>query len=383
MGTFLRSFTFGHVRQLDGVAARLLARLAARAPLLPGAAQVTFIDVDDTMRETHGYAKQGVGYGYSKVKGLNALIATVSTPRAAPVIAATRLRKGSVNSARGAARLITDALVTARACGAGGAGDSGDSGGTGGTGGTGLTLVRADSAFYGYDSVAAARRGGARLSITARMNPAVAAAVTTISETDWTPISYPNAIWDEDEQRLISDAEVAEVGFTAFTSRRKAEHITARLIVRRVKRLNPGANPQGGAQQAELFAVYRYHAVFTDNPMPLIEAEKTHTAGTPSSKRSTPTSKPVRWPTSGSFAANSAWLVLAAIAFNLTRAAGCLASVFHARATTATIRAHLIHVPARLARSARKQHLHLPSDWPWEQAWTQLFDATLGPPPST
>ena len=225
----------------------------------------------------------------------------MNTPPAAPVIAATRLRKGSVNSARGAARLVADALVTARACGAGG---------------TGLTLVRADSAFYGYDSVAAARRGGARLSITARMNPAVAAAVTTISETDWTPISYPNAIWDEDEQRLISDAEVAEVGFTAFTSRRKAEHITARLIVRRVKRLNPGANPQGGAQQAELFAVYRYHAVFTDNPMPLIEAEKTH-RGHAIIEAVNADLKPVRWPTSGSFAANSAWLVLAAIAFSL------------------------------------------------------------------
>ena len=372
LGTFLRSFTFGHVRQLDGVAARLLARLAGRAPLLPGAAQVTFIDVDDTMRETHGYAKQGVGYGYSGVKGLNALLATVSTPRAAPVIAATRLRKGSVNSARGAARLVADALVTARACGAGG------------TDGSGLVLLRADSAFYGYDIAAAARRGGARFSVTARMNPAVAAAVTSVGEPAWTPISYPNAIWDEDEQRLISDAEVAEVPFTAFTSRRKAEHITARLIVRRVKRLNPGANPQGGAQQAELFAAYRYHAVFTDNPMPLIEAEKTHRGhAIIEAVNADLKAGPLAHLPSGSFAANSAWLVLSAIAFNLTRAAGCLASVFHARATTATIRAQLIHVPARLARSARQLRLHLPSDWPWEQAWTQLFDATLGPPPST
>ena len=110
LGTFLRAFSFGHVRQLDAVASRFLARLAAATPLLPGADAVAFVDVDDTIRQTHGYAKQGAGYGYSGVKGLNALLATVSTPTAAPVIAATRLRRGSVNSARGAARLVTDAL---------------------------------------------------------------------------------------------------------------------------------------------------------------------------------------------------------------------------------------------------------------------------------
>ncbi|MDP9428677.1 MAG: IS1380 family transposase, partial [Actinomycetota bacterium] len=111
LGTFLRSFTFGHVRQLDSVAAAFLTALAAAAPLLPGAEQVTHLDLDDTMRETHGYAKQGVGYGYTKVNGLNALLATVSTPTAAPVIAAARLRKGAVNSARGAGKLLAEALT--------------------------------------------------------------------------------------------------------------------------------------------------------------------------------------------------------------------------------------------------------------------------------
>src|SRR3954452_11327507 len=91
LGTFLRAFTFGHVRQLDAIASRLLIALSKQAPLLAGADQVAYLDLDDTMRETHGYAKQGVGYGYSKVKGLNALLAIVSTPIAAPVIAATRL----------------------------------------------------------------------------------------------------------------------------------------------------------------------------------------------------------------------------------------------------------------------------------------------------
>jgi hypothetical protein len=133
LGTFLRGFSFGHVRQLDSVAARLLANLAAHTPLLPGADRVAYIDVDDTIRATHGYAKQGAGYGYTGVKGLNALIATVSTPLAAPVICATRLRKGSTNSARGAHRLVADALAAATTAGA-----------------AGLVIVRADSAFYGH-----------------------------------------------------------------------------------------------------------------------------------------------------------------------------------------------------------------------------------------
>jgi transposase-like protein len=102
----------------------------------------------------------------------------------------------------------------------------------------------------------------------------VTRAITSIDELAWTPIRYPNAIYDHDEQRWISDAEVAEVPFTAFTSRRHAEHITARLIVRRVRQLNPTTATRGG--QEELFAVYRYHAVFTDSPEPMLAAEATH-----------------------------------------------------------------------------------------------------------
>src|SRR4051794_19858750 len=233
LGTFLRRFRFGHVRQLDAVAAALLARLAAATPILPGAAAVTFLDIDNTVRQTYGYAKQGAGRGYTGVNGLNALLATISTPRSAPLIAATRLRKGSTNSVRGAAKLLADALATARRAGA-----------------TGLLIVRADSAFYGYDLINACRRAGARFSVTARQTPTVLRAITTIPEAAWVPIKYPNAIFDEAEQRWVSDAEVAEIPFTAFTGRRKAEHVTARLIVRRVRRLNPKTVPAG---QAEMF----------------------------------------------------------------------------------------------------------------------------------
>ncbi len=365
LGIFLRTFTFGHVRQLDAVAARFLTALAQDAPILPGAEQVLYLDVDDTIKATHGYQKQGTGYGYTGVKGLNALIATITTPLSAPVIAATRLRKGNTNSARGAARLIADALATTKTI-------------TKGRTGAGLVILRADSAYYSHDVIAAARRGGARFSVTARMNATVVTAISAIPESAWTPIQYPNAIWDEQEHRLVSDAEVAEVPFTAFTSRKQADHIHGRLIVRRVVRLNPRSVPAG---QGELFATHRHHAVFTDTPLPTLQAEQAHRAHAVIEQvHADLRAGPLAHLPSGSFAANSAWLVLAAMTFNLTRAIGATASTFHATATTATIRRHLIVVPARLARSARKLTLHLPQHWPWQTGWKTLFTSTCGPP---
>jgi hypothetical protein len=253
LGTFLRTFTFGHVRQLDAVASRLLVNLAGHTPLLGGAGELAYIDIDDTVRQTYGYAKQGAGRGYSGVKGLNALIAIVSTPSSSPVIAAARLRKGSTHSTKGAARLVADALITAGKAGA-----------------TGTRVLRADSAFYNQAVIAAAGRHGTRFSITARQDKAVAKAIAGIDPEAWTTIKYPNAIFDEDQQRWISDAEVAEIGFTAFT-RRRDQQVTARLIVRRVPDLNP-------ANQSELFTVYRHHAVFTNSPAPMLEAESAHRA---------------------------------------------------------------------------------------------------------
>ncbi len=142
LGSFLRTFRFGHVRQLDAVAARTLIRLAQQAPLLPGIDDYALADMDDSIIEVHGYAKQGAGFGYTKVRGLNSFIGTVSTPQAAPVIVAQRLRKGSAGSARGAARLVADTLATVHRLRS--------------TGATGPVLLRADSAFYGHKVVAAA-----------------------------------------------------------------------------------------------------------------------------------------------------------------------------------------------------------------------------------
>ncbi|WP_345045794.1 IS1380 family transposase [Georgenia daeguensis] len=369
LGTHLRAYTFGHVRQLDAVASRLLIALAQLVPgLLAGGDEVAYLDIDDTMRQTHGYHKQGVAYGYNRVKGLNAQLATVSTPTAVPVITATRLRRGNVTSSHGAAKLIAEAITTARRAGV-----------------TGRITVRADSAYYNHDTIAAAQKAGARFSVTARLDKAVTAAISRISEDAWTAIKYPNAIFDEDEQRWVSDAEVAEIGYTAFTSRKKAEHVTARLIVRRVKRLGAKSVPAG---QDELFAAYRYHAVFTDTPLATLEAEASHRdhAIVEQVIADLKDGALAHLP-SGVFTANAAWTVLAAMAFNLTRAAGALASTRHARARTGTIRTELINIAARIATRARRPRLHLPDCWPWQDAFTALHHTVFparatSPPPA-
>jgi len=365
LGTFLRAFTFGHVRQLDAVAARFTAGLARQAPIIPAGAEVSFIDVDDTVRSTFGYAKQGAGYGYSGVKGLNALLATASSATSAPVIVATRLRKGSANSARGAARLVSDAIKTTRSCGV-----------------SGLLVLRADSAYYTRDVIAAAGRHNVRFSVTARKDKAVTAAIAAIGEDAWTTIKYPRAVFDEQLQQWVSDAEVAEVAFTAFTSRPKAQQVTARLIVRRVRDQNPehvATNAQG-----ELFRVWRHHAVFTDSPRPMLDAEAEHRRHAIIEQvHADLKNGPLAHLPSGKFTANCAWLVLAAMAFNLLRAAGSLASLVHAKASTATVRAQLINIAARVATSARRSTLHLPTAWPWAEQWQRLFTAAIGPPPAS
>jgi hypothetical protein len=251
------------------------------------------------------------------------------------VIAAARLRKGSTNSMRGAHRLIADALVTAAAAGA-----------------TGVRVLRADSAFYSREVIAAAARHKTCFSITARQDPAIRKAIAGIEEAAWTPIKYTNAVYDEAQQRWIS---APEVPYTAFSSRAKVDRVGARLIVRRVPDLNP-------AHQSELFTVYRYHAVFTNSPLPMLAAESAHRAhAIVEQVIADLKGGPLAHLPSGHFWANSAWLVCAAMAFNLTRTAGTLASAFHARARARTIRAQLITVPARLSRSARKLTLHLPA----------------------
>ena len=368
LGSFLREFRFGHVRQLDAVASRVLQNLTADTPLLQGRdGERVMVDLDDTIIEVHGYQKQGASFGYSGVRGLNALLATASTTSSAPVILGQRLRQGKTGSPKGAARIVGDALATLRRTGVA----------------TGSRpLLRADSAFYGHATIGTAITAGADVSVTVRMDPALMAAIATIPDDAWTMIEYTDAIRDETTGQLISKAEVAEIPFVAFRSRRKAERIAGRLVVRRIPDLNPRQ-----VEQPTLFDVYRHHAFFTTtnkDDMGSVAADKTHRAHAIIEQvHADLKAGPLAHLPSGVFTANSAWLVLAVIAFNLTRAAGIIADQAGrlARATTATIRRTIVNIPARLARSARRITLHLPEAWPWQTAFDRLFTHTHAPPP--
>ena len=365
LGSHLRCYTWGNVSQLEG--REFLVNLAGRAPLLPGAGTLAFIDVDSMQKRVYGHRKQGARFGHTKiggksllVRGLNALAAVVSTPIAAPVIAATRLRGGNAASARGAASLAAQAIGTARACGC-----------------TGTIIVRLDSAFYNAAVIGAVRRGGARVSVTVPVNSSIRAAIAAIGEDTWTPIRYPRAIWDDQLGAWISDAEVAEVQYTAFASK-KGQAVTARLIVRRVRDLNK----QAADGQGELFPAWRHHAVFSDSPFELVQAEGQHRDhAVVEQVFADVTSGPLAHMPSGVFTANAAWLSITAMAHNLLRAAGSLASLPFAKARAATIRRDLIAVAARIARHGRGHlTLHLPEGWHREHEWLNLLHAGCGPP---
>ena len=273
LGSFLRAFTFGHVRQLDAVASRFLTGLADRTPLvISDDNRPVLVDVDDTIIEVHGHAKQGAGFGYSRVRGLNALIATASTGSSAPVVVAQRLRKGACGSPRGAARLVTDALKTVALLAPGRP-----------------VLVRADSAFYGRPTIAAALRAGAQVSVTVRLDPKVKKAIAGIGDDAWTPIRYTNAIRDEETGAWISAAEVAEIGYTAFSSRPTTEQVPGRLVVRRIPDAN--AEQKKATGQGTLFDTWRFHAFFTTTDPTTADtvAATGPTGNTRSSRTSTPT----------------------------------------------------------------------------------------------
>jgi len=367
LGSHLRCYAWGNVLQIEKAGRELLARLPALAPLLPGADVLAFVDIDSTQKRVYGHKKEGARFGHTKiqgksvlVRGLNALIGAVSTPLAAPVIAATRLRGGNASSARGAASLAAQAIGTARACGC-----------------TGTVVVRMDSAYYTAAVIAAVRRNEARFSVTAPVSAAIRAAITTIPQDAWQPIEYPQAIWDDQLDCWVSDAEVAETPYAAFTSKNKELHVTARLIVRRVRGKATAAPGQG-----ELFPAWRYHAVFTDSPFELVQAEEQHRGHAVIEQLLADLNDgPLAHLPSGKFTANAAWLAIAAIAHNLVRAAGALAGRRHARARTATIRRDLIAVAGRTARHGRgRLTIHLPEGWHRAHEWLNLWEAACGPP---
>ena len=245
LGTLLREFSFGHARQLESVLREHLCALAEHTQVLAGINEQAFIDIDSLLRPVYGRAKQGASYGHTKIagkqvlrKGLSPLATTISTPTCAPVIAGMRLRAGKTGSGKGAGRMIAQAIATARAAGA-----------------TGKILVRGDSAYGNHAVVRACLRGKAQFSLVMTKNPAITRAIAAIPDTAWTPVRYPGAVQDPDTGAWISDAEVAEVPYTAFAA--TTDRITARLVVRRVKDARyPDA----------LFPVWRYHPFHQHRP---------------------------------------------------------------------------------------------------------------------
>ena len=201
VGTLLREFTFGHARQLDSVLTQHLAGLCEQVNLLPGADVRAFVDIDSLLRPVYGHAKQGASYGHTKIagkqvlrKGLSPLVTTLSTDIAAPVITGIRLRAGKANSGKGAARMVAQALQTARAAGV-----------------TGRIIVRGDSAYGSRAVIRVCRRYGAVFSLVLTRNTAVQRAIDAIPEDAWTPVQYPGAVRDPETGAWISDAEVAEI----------------------------------------------------------------------------------------------------------------------------------------------------------------------------
>jgi hypothetical protein len=358
LGQFLREFTHGHARQLASVARAHLVELVAGTGLLPDLARRAFVDIDSLLRPVFGHQKQGASFGHTKIAGrqvlrlgLSPLATTIATESGAPVVAGIRLRAGRAGSAKGAASMVREAIVTARAAGA-----------------SGQILVRGDSAYGNSTIITACRKAGARFSFVLAKNPAVAAAIAAIPATAWTPVRYPGAVVDPDTGQLISDAEVAEVGFTAFASTNTP--ITARLIVRRVKDAN---------HQNALFPVWRHHPFFTDNDEPTAAADITHRAhAIIETVFADLIDGPLAHLPSGRFASNAAWVICAQICHNLLRAAGTLAGGKHTVARGATLRARIVNVPARLARPQRRTVLHLPAHWPWATHWETLWDKVFG-----
>jgi len=328
VGTWLRGFTWAGVRQLDRVTRELLVRAWA-AGLGPDLDDDVTIDIDSTVVETYGLAKQGgQRFAYTGVRGYHPLIATLADTGE---LLHTRLRGGNAASGRGAATFVAETISRVRTAGARG----------------GVTL-RADSGFYSGAVVSACRRARVAFSITARTNAGIRKAIDAIPADAWQPIPY----W------LDGGADVAETTYTAFAGTKHA--VSCRLLVRRVR-------PTPGSQLA-MDVVFAYHAILTDRPGPLLAVEADHRrhAVVEHVISDLKHHAGLAHLPSGVFAANAAWLTLVGVAYNLARWIAHAARL--GRVTTKTLRLTIIAVPARLVTSARRLRLRLPTDWPWATA---------------
>jgi hypothetical protein len=324
VGTFLRAFTFGHVRQLDKVTGEILARAWA-AGAGPGDGPIT-VDVDSTICEVHGYHKQGACYGYTHQLGYHPLLATRA---GSGEVLHARLRKGAANTARGILRFVDELIARLRRAGA-----------------SGELTVRMDSGFWSAKLIRRLRAHRVRYSITVRQTKTVRAAIAAIPEAAWVQIAYqPDGV-----------AQVAEASYRGD-----------RLIVRRVR--NQG-------DQAQLFATWRYHALVTNRVGTTLELDADHRrhAVCELAIRDLKAGAGLAHLPSGRFAANAAWLLAATLAHNLIRWTASLGLGVGDQQTVAkTLRRTLLALPGRLSRSARQWTLHLPAGWPWAHSFTMAL----------
>jgi hypothetical protein len=330
LGTFLRSFRWGHVRQLDRVSRELLTRAWA-AGAGSGSEPLT-IDLDSTICETYGLTKEGATHhGYTGVRGYHPLLAVAA---GTGDVLMARLREGHANTVRGAAHFLRETIGRVRQAGA-----------------SGPLTMRADSGFYASEVVAACRKMDVRFSITIRQHRSVRRLIEAIPEDAWTPIPY----W------LDGGADVAETTYTPFADQKDARPV--RLIVRRVR-------PTPGSQLA-LFTEYDFHAFITDRAGDTLALEADHRrhAEIENAIRDLKYGVGLNHLPSGKFAANGAWLAVQVMAHNLARwtaRIGLNAGIV----TTKTLRRRLFNLAGRLTRSARRWTLHLPTRWPWAIGFT-------------
>lgn len=338
LGTFLRSFTFGHIRQLDRVIAEAIRR-AWSLGAGPGEAAMT-IDLDSTICEVHGKQKHGAAYGYTKVLGYHPLLATRA--ETGEVLHA-RLRKGSANTQRGVKRFADELIARVRRAGA-----------------TGALTVRADAGFYNWDLINRLTRLGVAWSITVNLNPSIRTAIAAIDENAWVDIVYPDG----------GQAQVAETIYVTGggTTKRGERHV--RLVVRRTRLT--------GRTQAQLWPHWRHHAFVTNVDFDTVAADQFHRdhATVELAIRDLKEGAGLEHCPSGKFFANAAWLGCAVLAHNLIRWTARLGNLHpDGQLTVArTVRTQLLALPGRLVNRSRRRVLRLPARWPWATVFTTALD---------
>jgi hypothetical protein len=326
IGTFLRAFTFGHVRQLDRLCEQILTRAWAAGA---GPDGPMTIDLDSTVCQVHGHAKQGAAYGYTHTLGYHPLLATRAD---SGEVLHARQRTGRANTARGAARFVDELAARVRRAGA-----------------SGELTMRMDSGFWSAKTIRACHRHQIRYSITVRQTTPIRAVIATIAEHAWVQIVYP-------------DGGLAQVAETRYQG--------DRLIVRRTRLVG---------EQAELFPNWRYHAFVTDRVGTTVWLDQDHRrhATVELCIRDLKAGVGLRHCPSGKFAANAAWLLAATLAHNLLRWDAAIGLGARGELVVAkTLRRTLLSLPGRITRSARRWTLHLPAGWPWA-AWFELALARL------